>query len=489
MNNSKRRLYEIAPLRGGGPNESPPVKTRSTRREVVSISNPYMNKMVKVTDGVFKGIQGKVLSVEARGWMIIDSPDLPKGQKIHSRYCEMVNEEDRSNLLEIYSKRGCRLPNIVRDRQQENQHQMKKNNSNIPQQKGSPTLDSANSNIHEDDTLDIKPKSSPSDTLIESSGLKYNDVARKKNRRLSRVRSTSPVALPNEKEADNLIVFPCSDNRDTRVEIPSTLKILTEFPPPKRMRYSKKNPPPRDPILPPIIINSDDNRVPDSLRIFPRDLKVEIYNRKTGRILKGDDAVEIRDLPSFLRENAHCEPLIPSPDMFIDDDIVSPSQIFSREARSSRNTRINSIIAPQTRSRNSLVKGKKVNVISGKYEGSKGVIKSCLPGDFYLVSGIKIRDDIDVVIDSKNLCLIDTEERIHNDETDDEAFDAIDSTHRITLTGPERENHGLNLDNEMNMTNEEHRQCRMKELGAERQRILKMIVSKTDADDYYATKS
>ena len=77
-----------------------------------------------------------------------------------------------------------------------------------------------------------------------------------------------------------------------------------------------------------------------------------------------------------------------------------------------------------------------------------GIIKSCLPGDFYLVSGIKIRDDIDVVIDSKNLCFIDTEKRIHNDETDDEAFDAIDSTHRITFTGP-RKSHGLNLDDEM----------------------------------------
>jgi len=36
------------------------------------------------------------------------------------------------------------------------------------------------------------------------------------------------------------------------------------------------------------------------------------------------------------------------------------------------------------------------------------------------------------------------------------------------------------------MTNEEHTQFGMKELGAERQRILKMIVSKTDDDDYYA---
>jgi hypothetical protein len=82
------------------------------------------------------------------------------------------------------------------------------------------------------------------------------------------------------------------------------------------------------PVLDPILLQTsqeffaggevDSNKMklkilPDSIRHLPADTKVEIFNRKTGRIMRGDDAILLSDLPAALMDHAEYEPIIPAP--------------------------------------------------------------------------------------------------------------------------------------------------------------------------------
>jgi hypothetical protein len=44
---------------------------------------------------------------------------------------------------------------------------------------------------------------------------------------------------------------------------------------------------------------------------LPADTKIEIFNRKTGRIMRGDEAVLLKDLPAVLLDHAEYEPIVP----------------------------------------------------------------------------------------------------------------------------------------------------------------------------------
>jgi hypothetical protein len=44
---------------------------------------------------------------------------------------------------------------------------------------------------------------------------------------------------------------------------------------------------------------------------LPSDTKIEIFNRKTGRIMRGDEAVLLKDLPAVLLDHAEYEPIVP----------------------------------------------------------------------------------------------------------------------------------------------------------------------------------
>lgn len=70
-----------------------------------------------------------------------------------------------------------------------------------------------------------------------------------------------------------------------------------------------------DQTLQPFILDcqAQDNTTHEMLQHLPSDYKVEVFNRRTGRILKGDNAIPLKDLPSVLRRHAEFEPLIPPP--------------------------------------------------------------------------------------------------------------------------------------------------------------------------------
>ena len=51
--------------------------------------------------------------------------------------------------------------------------------------------------------------------------------------------------------------------------------------------------------------------VPAGLRHLPPDTKIEIFNRRTGKIMKGNDAISMKNLPRELLEHAEYEPIVP----------------------------------------------------------------------------------------------------------------------------------------------------------------------------------
>jgi hypothetical protein len=42
------------------------------------------------------------------------------------------------------------------------------------------------------------------------------------------------------------------------------------------------------------------------------DTKIEIFNRRTGRVMRGEEAIVLSDLPAALMDHAEYEPIVPS---------------------------------------------------------------------------------------------------------------------------------------------------------------------------------
>ena len=61
------------------------------------------------------------------------------------------------------------------------------------------------------------------------------------------------------------------------------------------------------PLLNPILLQE----IPASLSHLPPDTEIEIFNRKTGKIMRGKDAILLKDLSKELMEHCEYEPIVP----------------------------------------------------------------------------------------------------------------------------------------------------------------------------------
>ena len=61
------------------------------------------------------------------------------------------------------------------------------------------------------------------------------------------------------------------------------------------------------PVLNPILLQE----IPASLHYLPPDTEIEIFNRKTGRIMRGKDAILLKDLSRELMAHSEYEPIVP----------------------------------------------------------------------------------------------------------------------------------------------------------------------------------
>ncbi|KAL3778272.1 hypothetical protein ACHAW5_010143 [Stephanodiscus triporus] len=163
--------------------------------------------------------------------------------------------------------------------------------------------------------------------------------------------------------------------------------------PPPISNVSQSTIPP--PLLDPILLQD----IPASLHHLPADTKIEIFNRKTGKIMRGQDAILLKDLGKELMDHAEYEPIVPPL-------TSSKSSITSRIGRSAPNVRVNSAVVPQTRVRASDAEGRKVLVTGGEHRGLSGTVDSCIPGGWFIVSGLFRNCALNVVLNKKNLALL-----------------------------------------------------------------------------------
>jgi len=62
-----------------------------------------------------------------------------------------------------------------------------------------------------------------------------------------------------------------------------------------------------EPALDPILLQ----QLPKGLRSLSSNTKIEVFNRRTGKIMKGDKAILLKDLPRELVDHAEYEPIVP----------------------------------------------------------------------------------------------------------------------------------------------------------------------------------
>uniref|UniRef100_A0A7S1CZX9 BRK domain-containing protein n=1 Tax=Cyclophora tenuis TaxID=216820 RepID=A0A7S1CZX9_CYCTE len=133
-------------------------------------------------------------------------------------------------------------------------------------------------------------------------------------------------------------------------------------------------------------------------------MAVEIFDRKSGKILRGANAVQIRDLAKVLRDHPEYEAIVP-PSEFISSDRREPPSY--REGRSAPSIRVSATIVPQL-AHQSLKEGAAVKVTGGQYRGFSGTIRHRLPGSWCLIDGIAKAGGtaIPVIVSASHLAVV-----------------------------------------------------------------------------------
>lgn len=162
-------------------------------------------------------------------------------------------------------------------------------------------------------------------------------------------------------------------------------------------------------LLPPVLLSRTqgtgfEGLTPSSLRYMSsrNGGMVDIFNRKTGRVMKGEDGVHIKELAATLRNHSEYEPIVPR------EPITESGSQEYRQARTSVTGRVREDILPQTAIRESNVEGRTVLITGGSHKGLFGKIDSCIPGNWYVISDIFTDDtlDLDIVVHADNLKLM-----------------------------------------------------------------------------------
>ena len=125
-------------------------------------------------------------------------------------------------------------------------------------------------------------------------------------------------------------------------------------------------------LLPPVLVS----RSKDGYAAIPKFLqglkssngKVEIFNRKTGKILKGSQSVTLKNLAKELQAHSEYEPICPE----YSKTSSSPSSSMYRQARSSTTARVSGQVKAQCRLRATKVVGRNVLITGGSHKGLFG---------------------------------------------------------------------------------------------------------------------
>ena len=203
-----------------------------------------------------------------------------KGEKIHPRFCELVDEITTSESANYYK---YNLPSIILRQQG---------------RKPKPSGTFENHSVVTNKRVSKRPhKRTP-----EKASKSIQQTSGKKRKATQRAKRDSPRKL-------------LKSPRFKRVMITSTMKesfrtllqpIISGDLKQKRAKID---------VLPPFTLEPQtrDHNISEALCHLPYDLKLDIFDRKNGRILTGKDAISVQDLPKVLKLNTEYEPIIPPP--------------------------------------------------------------------------------------------------------------------------------------------------------------------------------
>lgn len=191
----------------------------------------------------------------------------------------------------------------------------------------------------------------------------------KKSTLASLKRSALMVSKQSVNPAESLSSENMSKKPASSTAIPAAAKALVV---PKQEHARKISGAALEQLLPPVLLR----RGKDGYCVMPKLLhhlvstngRVDIFNRKTGKILKGKHSVSVKSLATELQAHSEYEPII-CPEY---PRTSSPTPPIYRQARTSATARVSGEVQPQSRLRASKVVGRAVLITGGPHKGLFG---------------------------------------------------------------------------------------------------------------------
>eukprot|EP00545_Synedropsis_sp_CCMP1620_P011394 CAMPEP_0119021342 /NCGR_PEP_ID=MMETSP1176-20130426/25796_1 /TAXON_ID=265551 /ORGANISM="Synedropsis recta cf, Strain CCMP1620" /LENGTH=621 /DNA_ID=CAMNT_0006975919 /DNA_START=52 /DNA_END=1914 /DNA_ORIENTATION=+ len=334
--------------------------------------HPYVGKRVRIINGPGKGTTGKLVSLKSRGWWTLEGVE----GVVHSRRCMLLDKVQEDDMIAYYEKRGKKF-------------------------RGTPVLDKNRNRVHVPRQKRSTSGNAPAaaEPVMKEGGAAHRTLQaldsdnRETKEAAAGINSVGPEPdSPPEKEKIEAPLL-MSDLLDATTEPPTDSVFCDDI---ERLNATAAAVP--EPwVLPAVVLEPEGNGVPAALRhLDPTDL-LEIFDRKTGKILMGDDRIAVQDISVELRKHPEYEPIVPPKDDTDEDDAQAIATMM-RRGRSGPNLYVNASVRPQPKRR---WNRKEVIVTSGSYQGREGRIQASLPGGWYLVEGIL--DDATLVISPDNL--------------------------------------------------------------------------------------
>lgn len=275
------------------------------------VCHPYIGKRVKVVQGAFRGVTAIITSIKSRGWWTVDHPDIDG--VIHSGRCRLLDVVSEDEMREYYEKRGMkyRRPNNHKPIRRKEIPDLSSSSSTFRVKRNSSrmqglsedgvayrTLVTLEKGVSEDQNGENKK-----DTADASSYDRATEPRREK-------RKYDPQRMREAEEQLRMseLVDAASNSKSRRLYCDNVSRLRSSQPMPSRRL-----------VLPPIVLKPDEegDKIPERLQALPQTTRLEVFDRKTGRVLRESQGILLRDLPHALEEHPEYEPIVP-PTEYVD---------------------------------------------------------------------------------------------------------------------------------------------------------------------------
>jgi hypothetical protein len=287
-------------------------------------NHPLLGLTIRMNSGKGAGHVGKITKICSRGWLEVDGLD---GFKVHGHLMSIVDDGklDKKAIKDYYSagRSRTKMPNII------------KLDDKVHGDEGGDTV--VDWGEDENEGLEMQDEANNSDdNILISRASRYrntkNRTEKDENRFIDKISSTdfSGATIDQEdsttpdgrmSEAESIVRW--GRKPASSLAVPNMPKLKDLNPGRRRVRLRGSS----VPVLDPILIqtsstyfagkdegdkkNSLKLLVPESLRHLDSDTKIEIFNRRTGKIMRGEESISLSDLPAALMDHPEYEPIVP----------------------------------------------------------------------------------------------------------------------------------------------------------------------------------